>query len=409
MNNSPLKLLVVSSLNNKKSEKEEEEKGEESNMIKSLLVSGVVVVTSESISSPKVTSEDFSAWITRHDKHYKTPEEHNHAFTSFVKNIEKVNKLNNRVNATWVATVENQFGDLSSEEFKEKILSRSFDSLDTSHKTKSSNSVKKRIGKEYLKRNFISSDNESFDWTDYGAVTHVQDQGTVGTCWAFSTIGNVEGQWYLSSDNNDLVDLSEEFLVDCDGSRDDEANRADCGVFGGWPYLAYQFLIDAGGVPTEESYPYCCGTGDCYPCMNGPVSLCGPPPYYCDEEITKACPDAKLYAKISDWYYISSEEEQMKTDLEEIGPLSALLDATQLQYYESGVWEGKSFGPDVAGCSDSYLNHAVLVTGFGLESNSPYWRVKNSWGEKWGEDGYFRIERGTGMCGINTEVTTSTV
>lgn len=113
--------------------------------------------------------------------------------------------------------------------------------------------------------------------------------GSVGTCWAFSAIGNIEGAWYLN--NNTLTNLSEEYLVDCDGSHDEK--HADCGVFGGWPYLAYDFVIGVGGggVPTEASYPYCSGTGECYPCMQGPITLCGPPPYYCDPNIElEQCP-----------------------------------------------------------------------------------------------------------------------
>jgi cathepsin F len=79
----------------------------------------------------------------------------------------------------------------------------------------------------------------SFDWRDHNAVTPAKDQGSVGTCWAFSTTGiysfiysylnknkgNVEGQWVVSG--NSLVSLSEEQLNDCDGN--------DCAVFGGWP------------------------------------------------------------------------------------------------------------------------------------------------------------------------------
>ncbi len=58
----------------------------------------------------------------------------------------------------------------------------------------------------------------TFDWRDQGVVTSVKDQGTVGTCWAFSTVGNVESQWALG--NNPLTSLSVEQLVDCDATYD---------------------------------------------------------------------------------------------------------------------------------------------------------------------------------------------
>lgn len=202
--------------------------------------------------------------------------------------------------------------------------------------------------------------------------------------------------------------MSEEYLVDCDGTHDDE--HADCGVFGGWPYLAYDFVMQTGGVPTEVDDPYCAGTGDCYPCMQGPISLCGPPPYYCDDEITKACSTQSLTASISSWKSISTDESVIQSELVDIGPLSVLLDATQLQYYKEGVWTGQASPSHPAlGCSKEYLDHAVLLTGYGVDGGVEYWSVKNSWGEKWGENGYFRIVKGQGTCGINTAVTSSFV
>jgi len=266
-------------------------------------------------------------------------------------------------------------------------------------------SHRRRLTRKY------SSIPTAFDWRSndrQNVVTTVKDQGTVGSCWAFSTVGNIEGQWALGG--HDLVDLSAEFLVDCDGTHDDE--HADCSVFGGWPYLAYQFVIGADGVPSEESYPYCSGTGDCYPCMQGPVSLCGLPPTYCDKTITENCPNMVPTAAISDWSSISTNEDDIAEALYSNGPLSVLLDATQLQYYKEGVWNGHidSVSPYL-GCHNESLNHAVLLVGYGEETAdaSKYWIVKNSWGSDWGEDGYFRIVRGEGLCGINTAVTTAIV
>lgn len=93
-----------------------------------------------------------------------------------------------------------------------------------------------------------------------------------------------------------------------------------------------------------------------------------------------------------------------------VGPLSALLDATQLQFYDSGVWTGRVEGsPEVAGCRQDTYDHAVLLVGYGTDDGQSYWTVKNSWGEDWGEDGYFRIARGLSTCGINGEVTSALV
>ena len=71
------------------------------------------------------------------------------------------------------------------------------------------------------------------------------------------------------------------------------------------------------------------------------------------------------------------------------------MDANVLQFYKKGVYASRL-------CTKTHLSHAVLIVGYGVEpktlfsKETPYWTVKNSWGLNWGEEGYFRIRRGTG-------------
>jgi len=218
---------------------------------------------------------------------------------------------------------------------------------------------------------------DSFDWREKGAVNPVKNQGGCGSCWAFSAIGNIEGQYFRKTGS--LIRFSEQQLVDCD--------KVDEGCNGGLMESAFKHLSENGGVMLEDDYQYAGFDDDC------------------KFEQTKA------KAGIASWKFAKSQDEgEIKQMLYETGPLAVALNATPLQFYFFGV-----FDPWFQLiCDPASLNHGVVIVGYGRTKNmvfpdKDYWIVRNSWSSWWGESGYFRIVRGSGACGINTYVISAEV
>jgi len=338
--------------------------------------------------------ELFEKFIFEHKREYQSEEERAIRLSNFKHNQNLVQRLNKQM---WPQTTFalNQFADWSLQEFKQKVLMPK-----RAYNTKVHN--KHLIETKWT----VNSPPQEFDWRDQGAVTQVKDQGLIGSCWAFSAVGNIEGQYFLKTKS--LQDLSEEQLVDCD--------NLDCGEFGGWPYLAFTYIKSAGGIVSESTLPYCSGLpfgekGSCDPCMASGynVTFCGDhSDLFCNTSL-KSCDQVtqkNFVTTVKDWVAISTNETLILQELLQRGPLSVALDAELLMFYSSGVFDPPDFL-----CDKTDLNHAVLIVGYGTSkgifSDTPYWTVKNSWGKNWGLSGYFHIYRGNGKCGINTAVTSA--
>eukprot|EP01132_Coremiostelium_polycephalum_P005532 gene5532-6891_t len=337
-----------------------------------LLVLVVSVVNSKRIRSEDEYRKEFLKYQSQYNKLYSSSE-YTQKYLTFKSNIDRIDQLNSKSKLLKSSTVFaiNEFADLSKSEFKQYYLNSQIAIRDPNAPVA-----------EDIPMDIVKDIPASFDWRTKGAVTPVKNQGQCGSCWSFSTTGNVEGQWFLA--NNSLVGLSEQNLVDCSNSECMEylgTNVCNDGCGGGLQPNAYNYIIKNDGIDTESAYPYTATQSAS-----------------CEFK-----PNA-IGAKISNWTYVSSDETQMAAYLVQNGPLAIAADAEEWQFYSKGVFDfpcGK------------VLDHGILIVGYGVESsifkNKPYWIVKNSWGATWGEAGYLRVERGVGECGLNVFVTSSKI
>uniref|UniRef100_A0A3P8VNZ3 Cathepsin K n=1 Tax=Cynoglossus semilaevis TaxID=244447 RepID=A0A3P8VNZ3_CYNSE len=199
---------------------------------------------------------------------------------------------------------------------------------------------------------------KTIDYRKKGMVTSVKNQGSCGSCWAFSSAGALEGQ--LAKQSGQLLDLSPQNLVDCVKEND------GCG--GGYMTNAFRYIQENGGIDSWEAYPYV------------------------GEVRSRRSTQCKGYKEIP-----MGDEHALAVALFKVGPVSVGIDASQssFQFYQRGVYYDRN-------CNKDDINHAVLAVGYGVNSKGKkYWIIKNSWSETWGNQGYIMMARNrNNLCGI---------
>ena len=213
---------------------------------------------------------------------------------------------------------------------------------------------------------------ESVNWVEAGAVTGVKNQGSCGSCWAFSSTGSIEGAHFVAT--GELLSFSEQQLVDCATLR-----YGNLGCNGGLQTGAYNYY-ESHAAELESVYPYTSGNGD---------------------DSTSCLADSLSATAVEVSSYVNvtpSNKTQMKAALDK-QPLAVAIEADKFvfQTYQSGVLTSSKCGTN--------LDHAVLAVGYGTENGQDYWLVKNSWDTTWGDQGYIKLgmDDSDGTCGVQID------
>ena len=188
------------------------------------------------------------------------------------------------------------------------------------------------------------------DWQALGKVTSVKDQGQCDAGYAFCSAGLAES-YYLFDNKN--VSLSEQQIIDC------SEKYTTFGCQGGSRIGTINYILE-NGLTTSSSYPYKGTKGNCQKPEGGENK-----PKYTHQEYN-GC-DA-----INKGLYTS--------------PMTVAVNAKTWATYRSGIYDG---------CTSTEVNHDTYLIG----ATAAYWKIKNSWGIRWGEYGYIRLKIGN-TCGI---------
>lgn len=203
---------------------------------------------------------------------------------------------------------------------------------------------------------------DSQDWTDK-CCTPIKDQGHCGSCWAFSAVEQIESMYTLK--HQSTIVLAPQELVDCKG---DKSQRNGCG--GGYPAEAFDVIKRLGGICAETDYPYTAKNGRC----------------------SFQARTAKV--KVLSHGSVSSESK-MKGYVGSTAPLSICHYTGGWSSYKSGIMTSCGSGG----------GHCTQIVGYGDENSLSYWKIRNSWGSRFGEAGHIRIQSGKGLCRITSGMT----
>jgi len=325
---------------------------------------------------------EFAAFTHRHQKRYKGHEEYSKRFGVWKDNLDYVRKWNSDASASFQLGM-NEFADLTDDEFAASYLNKNLHNeylqSETFHNENSllQESAGSKESTGYYDIRWHKNTGEQpakQDWKKKGAVSAVNNQAKCFACYAFAACGAIEGAVKLQTGK--MQKLSAQQIVDCSTPSSGFMNH---GCKGGTMVKSYKYIIK-NGLMKWEDYGYRTQLNSEPECKLS----------YAHCKYKKH----KVAQRINGYVNIRKGSEHDLKNAVGMRPVSAAIDAHHRAFklYRSGVFS-------LASCT-THLTHGLLVVGYGEQEGRKYWKVKNSWGTTWGQDGFGQVIRDKNMCAI---------
>lgn len=273
--------------------------------------------------------DQFQEFVATYRKSYASKDDYGFRLGVFNSNLQEIAKLS-ALNPTAKFGV-NEFADMTLEERNAML------------------GYKPLTGKKsYMTFMYKDMDQKVIDHSKY--MTKVKNQGSCGSCWAFSAVQSLESGYAMSSGN--LIELSPQQFVDC--VHEPEFGSEGCN--GGWMDDVFDYSVNH-KLCTEKEYKYTGRDGKCQ-----------------DSQCT-------LDIKVKGRHNIPEGNLNALLQAAEKTPLAIAIDASPMSFYRDGVLHIKT----------QNLNHGVQLVGYDLSAEDPYLVIRNSWGERWGLSGYVKV------------------
>eukprot|EP00743_Colponemidia_sp_Colp-15_P000359 GILK01000413.1.p1 GENE.GILK01000413.1~~GILK01000413.1.p1 ORF type:complete len:589 (+),score=120.79 GILK01000413.1:68-1768(+) len=226
----------------------------------------------------------------------------------------------------------------------------------------------------------------SWDWRNVDGKNYlppIRQQGSCGSCYAMASMAMLTSRLRIMTDLQDQTILSPQHVLSCS-----YYNQA---CDGGYPYLVSKFSEDFFLVPET--------------CMAYEASSNVPCSRKCDVSKLPRVYKATNYHYVGG-FYGGCNEEAMRREVFENGPMVASFEpGFDFMAYDAGIYHSTAERTEFSPKQEwEKVDHSVLLVGFGEdeETNEKYWILMNTWGDNWGENGFFRMRRGVDESAIES-------